>query len=48
MTPVDGDDPETEGVEVALVEGANTITITVTAEDGAATTYTVTVTRESA
>ena len=47
VTPAEGDDSDTEGVEVALVEGANTITVTVTAEDGAATTYTLTVTRES-
>ena len=47
VTPAEGDDSATEGVEVALVEGANTITITVTAEDGSTTTYTLTVTRES-
>ena len=44
VTPAEGDDPDTEGVEVALVEGQNVITVTVTAEDGTTGTYTVTVT----
>ena len=47
VSPEESDDSATEGVEVALVEGANTITVTVTAEDGASKTYTITVTRES-
>ena len=46
VTPAEDDDSATEGVEVALVEGANTITVTVTAEDGTTKTYTITVTRE--
>ena len=46
VTPAEGDDPDTEGVEVALVEGQNVITVTVTAEDGTTGTYTVTVTRQ--
>ena len=47
VTPAEGDDSATEGVEVALVEGANTIIVAVTAEDGTTTTYTLTITRES-
>ena len=46
VTPAEGDDPDTEGVEVALVEGQNVVTVTVTAEDGTTGTYTVTVTRQ--
>ena len=42
-------DATTAGLQVALDEGANTITVTVTAEDGTTTqTYTVIVTREAA
>ena len=45
VTPDDADD-NAEGHQVALVEGANTITVTVTAEDGQTTQkYVVTVTR---
>ena len=47
VTPGEDDDATAEGVEVALVEGANTITVTVTAEDGSTTRYTLTITRES-
>ena len=46
VTPAEGDDPDTDGVEVALVEGQNIVTVTVTAEDGTTATYTVTVTRQ--
>ena len=45
ITPAD-DDPDTAGHQVNLAEGDNTITVTVTAADGATTkTYTVSVTR---
>ena len=48
ITPADAD-PDTAGHQVNLAEGANTITITVTAADGATTkTYTVSVTRAPA
>ena len=47
VTPEGGDDPGTAGAEVAIAEGENTITVTVTAEDGSMTAYTLTVTRES-
>ncbi len=50
VTIADGDG-STDGTSrtVALAEGSNTITVTVTAEDGVTTeTYTVTVTREAA
>ena len=47
VSPEGGDDAGTEGVEVALGEGANIIGITVTAEDGSTTDYMVTVTQES-
>ncbi len=44
ITPEDSDDTN-DGHQVDLDEGANTITIVVTAEDGTTKTYTVTVTR---
>ena len=47
-TPAVDADPDTDGHQVALVEGENTITVTVTAEDRTTLTYTVTVTRNNA
>ena len=48
VVPEDGDDAETEGVEVVLDVGANTITVTVTAEDGTTQDYALTITRAAA
>ena len=46
MVLPDDDDTVTGGVQVDLVVGANTITVTVTAEDGSTTgAYAVVVTR---
>ena len=45
ITPEDADDNTNNGHQVEFDEGANTITIVVTAEDGTTKTYTVTVTR---
>ena len=42
----DGDPNTPDEAELDLVVGANTVTVTVTAEDGTLKTYTVTVTRE--
>ena len=36
---------DTAGVEVALAEGDTTITVTVTAEDGSTTDYSIVITR---
>ena len=47
MSPNGGDDAATEGVEVALNVGENTLSVTVTSEDGRTRTYTVIVTREA-
>ena len=47
ITPADADSV-TPGHQVSLAEGANVVRITVTAEDGQTTTYTVTVTRAAA
>ena len=38
-------DTDTEGQQITLISGDNTVSITVTAEDGAENTYTLTVTR---
>ena len=46
ITPADAD-VEVEGHQVDLAVGENTITVTVTAEDGTMMTYTVMVTREA-
>ncbi len=48
VSPQEADDATTEGVEVALVEGENAVTVTVTAEDGTTQDYTITTTRETA
>ncbi len=45
VTPDGSDDPGTGETEVTLAVGENTITVTVTAEDGTRTTYSLTVTR---
>ena len=47
VLPVGGDSGATEAVEVALEEGMNTITVTVTAEDKRVREYTLTITREA-
>ena len=48
VSPDGGDDAATEGLEVSLDVGENTVTVTVTAEDGRTRTYTVIVTRKAA
>ncbi|WP_419944339.1 cadherin-like beta sandwich domain-containing protein [Candidatus Poriferisodalis sp.] len=47
VSPADAD-TVTDGHQVGLAEGANTVTVTVTAPDGTATVYTVTVERAAA
>ena len=46
-TPAADADPDTDGHQVTVNEGANVIVVTVTAEDGTPQPYTVTVTREA-
>ena len=47
IAPSDSD-ANTPGHQIALVEGDNTVTVTVTGSDGSALVYTVTITRQSA
>ena len=48
VSPSGGDDPNTDGVEVTVGDQPTNVTVTVTAEDGSTTDYTLTITRESA